>query len=1192
MKILMVTHGFPPECSGGTEFYALRLCLGLKEAGVEVAVFTGSHAAAPAGVWEPVLDRDRHEGIPVYRIHRTGLYVDNWERSLAPEVEKPLAEVLRAEKPDLVHVHHWIRLSRTLIETCHGEGVPAVCTLHDLWTTCPIAFRVRDGTLCHLPAGGASCNGCAPRPPYMAEDEAALELDLFRDDHRNEVNLARRIIVPSNAHRDALLPHIGDMRGRFRVVPHGNISAIAPGSGRPGGFPASGELQIAHWGHLTAFKGIDILLEALRGIDPARHPYRLHLFGTVVYPQERERIDALARDLPVAWHGSYKPADLAAVPMDLAVIPSRCSESWSFVLDEALLLGVPVFVSDRGALRERVGSAGAVIRADDPGSLRSAIEEVFRKPGLLEEWRAAPRSLPSMGEHVEKILAVYREVLSSRAPLPGTPPELRQRRIRLKAQQVERRYRALMHAEGLTTHLKGRAGQLERELAALQPKLKAAEEAAGVAAAKRETVQSLRRELAEMESQLQRLQDISKTQEEQFAKLKTLAEVQERQIEELRRDSLDKGRELSHLRQLTSARAGQLRHLRQQRDELESRTRQVVNERDALLRTGKMDRHIAEFQRIQLAFDELARELDPVRLELLLQGEAFLDETVEQLRKTSGEIASLLALLSAKDAHAAALHGTIADLRREATALREENRRQEATARGMAVRIADIEKTADSLREALTERDIVIDDLSHNTDRLLSVLEERERKRASLSPASARDVQERLKILMVVHQFLPAHVAGTELYTHALARALSSKHDVLVLTAESDHRLKRFTERDLTVDGLRVHQVIHNYRFDDFRDTYDCPRADGIFRRLLKSEKPDIVHIQHLHYWSANFITIARQAGVPVVYTLHDFMLMCPKDGTLRRDDGELCLAPIPKKCADCIGHHQLSPSPAPAIPRSFHPSADALLTKAASRTLRMHRGLAGPDASEHEIAAAERLDYLKQILRDVSLFLSPSQFLKERMVASGLVYADRILVSDNGYDLDRLPPFEARKPGEQLRVGFIGTLAEHKGAHILVEAMNGIEDPRVSCQIWGEVRHFPKYVQRLRDLSTNPRTTIPGSFPPDQLDAVLSRLDLLVVPSLWFENSPLTIHEAAAAGLPVLASDHGGLAEFVQPGVNGRLFKAGHPGELRRQILDFLKNPLVVPKGALKIKDVREDATAMESHYRTALRRAALHGA
>ncbi|MEE2713873.1 MAG: glycosyltransferase, partial [Planctomycetota bacterium] len=190
MKVLMITHGFPPECSGGTESYVLALCQELLERGHEVEVLAGSHEGAGADQWEPRLERSEHEGIPVHRLHRTGLFVDNWEKSLAPEVEPLLRRVLEEQQPDLVHVHHWIRMSRNLVEICHDAGVPAVCTLHDLWTCCPKAFRIRDNTHCTLDVGPVNCLGCAPAGENMSDAEQQQELALFRDDFSNELDLA------------------------------------------------------------------------------------------------------------------------------------------------------------------------------------------------------------------------------------------------------------------------------------------------------------------------------------------------------------------------------------------------------------------------------------------------------------------------------------------------------------------------------------------------------------------------------------------------------------------------------------------------------------------------------------------------------------------------------------------------------------------------------------------------------------------------------------------------------------------------------------------------------------------------------------------------------------------------------------------------------------------------------------------
>jgi glycosyltransferase involved in cell wall biosynthesis len=477
----------------------------------------------------------------------------------------------------------------------------------------------------------------------------------------------------------------------------------------------------------------------------------------------------------------------------------------------------------------------------------------------------------------------------------------------------------------------------------------------------------------------------------------------------------------------------------------------------------------------------------------------------------------------------------------------------------------------------------------------VETLEGQERKRhLDARPLSVTEpplrpaIPDRLRILFVVHQYLPRHESGTEVYTHHLARSLSRDHEVLVLAAESDPDRPRFEERRRNFEGVPIHEVIHNYRWEHFRETYDCPEADAIFRRLLTEFAPDVVHVQHLHYFSSNFVTIAHSRGIPVVYTLHDYMLLCPRDGTLRRADGEICQRPIPIKCRDCISHHpQLGESP-PLLPRALRPGADTLVPGDVARIVRSLR-TGDETTDDYADAVSQRLDYLRHVLRDVDLFLSPSAFLKERFVEAGLVPSDRIEVSDNGYDLSRFPaePAPWTPPTDRLRVGYVGTIAEHKGIHVLIEALNGITDPRVGGRIWGDLVAFFDYAERIRALICHPDTLLLGPFPNSRIDDVLQGIDLLVIPSLWFENSPLTVHEAAACGVPVLASDQGGLAEYVHPEVTGRLFRLGDADHLREQILSFLERPLTTfdPR-RLPLKSIEDDAAAMTRRYRTLMDR------
>ena len=351
--------------------------------------------------------------------------------------------------------------------------------------------------------------------------------------------------------------------------------------------------------------------------------------------------------------------------------------------------------------------------------------------------------------------------------------------------------------------------------------------------------------------------------------------------------------------------------------------------------------------------------------------------------------------------------------------------------------------------------------------------------------------------------------------------------------------------------------------------TYECPEAESIFRRVLRQEKPDVVHIQHLQYWSAGFVSLAHEQGIPVVYTLHDYGLLCARDGQMRREDGEICIEAIPSRCADCITGFDLRDHPdgwrdgekPVAAPKEFH-----------------------------EQAISSRLDRLRRLAAEVDLFISPSRFLRDLFVRNGFISAERIIVSDNGIRTEAITKGTPRSfPAEHLRVGYVGSIAEHKGLDVLVDAMNSIDDERISCRIWGQLRAFEEYTAQLTARISNPRTILMGPFPNERIDDVLRTLDVLVIPSLWYENSPITIHEAAVAGLPVIVTDLGGMAEYVQEGVTGLKFPAGDSEALEEKLRALLsdRGPLEgFDPLALVVQRIQDDALDMETRYRELLQR------
>jgi len=146
-------------------------------------------------------------------------------------------------------------------------------------------------------------------------------------------------------------------------------------------------------------------------------------------------------------------------------------------------------------------------------------------------------------------------------------------------------------------------------------------------------------------------------------------------------------------------------------------------------------------------------------------------------------------------------------------------------------------------------------------------------------------------------------------------------------------------------------------------------------------------------------------------------------------------------------------------------------------------------------------------------------------------------------------PPAAERGGRKTFRAGFIGTLYEHKGAHVLLEALRRLpEDLPVEVLLYGDAAWFPSYGERLRSLAGGDgRVRFCGTFPGERTGEVLGGMDVLVVPSLWHENSPLVILEAQRAGVPVIASRVGGTSELIREGENGFLFERGDDGELAR---------------------------------------------
>jgi len=196
----------------------------------------------------------------------------------------------------------------------------------------------------------------------------------------------------------------------------------------------------------------------------------------------------------------------------------------------------------------------------------------------------------------------------------------------------------------------------------------------------------------------------------------------------------------------------------------------------------------------------------------------------------------------------------------------------------------------------------------------------------------------------------------------------------------------------------------------------------------------------------------------------------------------------------------------------------------------------------------------MREVLRAADVLISPSRFLRDRMGALGVC---GIEVLENGHEPVSMP---ARRPSERVRFGFVGAAIPSKGVHVLAEAYRRLADPRAALALHGPFLPYhgdTGYEGRVRAiLGSAADEAIRGPFPHEGRGEVLAGVDVLVVPSLWEENAPLTVQEAFLARLPLVVSDHGGLAELVRDGIDGLRFRPGDSADLARILKLLLDDP------------------------------------
>lgn len=382
-----------------------------------------------------------------------------------------------------------------------------------------------------------------------------------------------------------------------------------------------------------------------------------------------------------------------------------------------------------------------------------------------------------------------------------------------------------------------------------------------------------------------------------------------------------------------------------------------------------------------------------------------------------------------------------------------------------------------------------------------------------------------MHILKIIHGYPPNYNAGSEVYSQSIVDELKKNNKVTVFTREENEYLPDFKFRYETKDNIDFVYV----NMARSKDGYNHELINTRFAELIKNIKPDIAHIGHLNHLSIGIVDELNKQNIPILYTLHDFWLMCPRGQFLQRNfDGEdlfqICDKQENEKCAEsCYKMYQ--------------------------------SGINSNDDKKYWTKwIATRMDTFRQLRNKIDIFHAPSKYLMNRYINDFGIPKEKIFYLDYGFPTHYLQP-EKYFNSEEFTFGYIGTHIPAKGINQLIDAFKNVKG-KTRLKIFGrEQGQNTIALKNKANKSKNPIDFCGEYINHNLTKTVFNKVHCIVVPSIWAENSPLVIHEAQACHRAVITANYGGMKEYVKDGVNGLLFKHRDTNSLTEKLQFAVNN-------------------------------------
>lgn len=409
-------------------------------------------------------------------------------------------------------------------------------------------------------------------------------------------------------------------------------------------------------------------------------------------------------------------------------------------------------------------------------------------------------------------------------------------------------------------------------------------------------------------------------------------------------------------------------------------------------------------------------------------------------------------------------------------------------------------------------------------------------------------------------------MGGTEVYCYNLSKELAKSHKVFIFFRIKNPKEKEYALSYNMFEGLGLYSVNRTFRFcNNFTNTYSDVEVDRIFNKVLDETKPDIIHIQHLLFLSRGIVREIKKRNIPIVYTLHDYWLICYR-GQLINDQLRMCKEISTVECQRCL-RYLLKIKKYSMLFYYFLRKKKAIFLLSFLKKLYFFFVKKEAKDGIREFQESSRYVYYA-----VNLFIAPSRFVKSKFIENKAP-SEKIIYSVCGFNKSFFLPKEERV-SNTFTFAYIGTLLPMKGVDILISAFKGLKNKNIELSIYGRIfsysgfEYYPKYLKKItRD---DERIKFKGEYNNSEINFIFSNIDILVVPSVWLENSPFVVQEAFLSKTPVIGSRIGGMPELVLDGINGLLFKPGDTQDLQNKMEYVLNNPDAVRRFKENIPEVK----------------------